>query len=616
MRYTYFRIKNFKGIEDAQLDLASPPSGKVFTLVGLNESGKTTLLEAIDSWAYREGVATFGASGYRKPDPHDLIPITKRANFNGSIEIEAGVELDQEDLRALASQLWSEHKIRLASFDSPFLIRQRQVFEQSRLLAEQPKTVWDIEIKAAGQHQRLSASPGNDVWQKIVSATKAHLPRVVYFPNFLFEFPDSIYLDTAPEFEERHSFYRAVLQDVLDSVGDGIDLTTHVLERAKSGTSPDKRSLESVLLRLSSHISKTVFGNWEKVFKRSAGAKEVVVDLERDVQGLWYLRLRIKEGTDLYEISERSLGFRWFFAYLLLTHYRGFRERGPRSVVFLLDEPASNLHPAAQTQLLESLQALPENCTVIYTTHSQHLINPIWLENAYVVRNSAVTYDASDDEATSRRTVISLLRYRTFVAKFPNQTTYFRPILDVLDYRPSNLELVPDATFVEGKNDFYGLAYARLAVAPSPTTVLIPGGGAGSLDSAIGLYLGWARNFIVLLDSDAEGESQRKRYLEKFGALVENRIFSLADINPTWRGRGIERLFSSEDLAAIMNGFVVGQKKVTKIQIWRAIQERVATRNVTQLQPSSSSSFRELFRFLSERLESAREPTVRALSAR
>ena len=56
---------------------------------------------------------------------------------------------------------------------------------------------------------------------------------------------------------------------------------------------------------------------------------------------------------------------------------------------------------------------------------------------------------------------IELHRYRQFVASYPDQTTYFQPILDVLDYRPSALENIPDVVMVEGKNDFYTLKYIK-----------------------------------------------------------------------------------------------------------------------------------------------------------
>lgn len=45
MRFLKFEINNFKGVTKATLDLTKLRSANVITLVGLNESGKTTLLE-------------------------------------------------------------------------------------------------------------------------------------------------------------------------------------------------------------------------------------------------------------------------------------------------------------------------------------------------------------------------------------------------------------------------------------------------------------------------------------------------------------------------------------------------------------------------------------------
>ena len=42
-----FSIKNFKGIASMDLDISRRNSCPVITLIGLNESGKTTILEAL-----------------------------------------------------------------------------------------------------------------------------------------------------------------------------------------------------------------------------------------------------------------------------------------------------------------------------------------------------------------------------------------------------------------------------------------------------------------------------------------------------------------------------------------------------------------------------------------
>ncbi|TXH76429.1 AAA family ATPase [Thiobacillus sp.] len=607
MRYTYFEIKNFKGIEQARLDLNKTPCGRVYTLIGLNESGKTTILEAIDLLSFRDSLDALQLPGYAtQKDIHELIPVSKRANFNEKISVAAGIELDAGDQK-LVRDLLKKEGVQLVADIPPFQITQYYEFESSRVKPGQPKFLWNPVLKGRTGKQRkettLTGEPRTKAWNII----KTILPRVVYFPNFLFEFPDKIYLENAPSADEKkNAHYREVLQDVLDAIGNGTNLDQHVLARAKSGEEPDKKSLQSVLLAMSGHITKTVFDAWENIFHRAdqnKRRKEILVSLENDPVG-WYLKLSIKDNNELYEISERSLGFRWFFAYLLLTQYRGFRSRGSgKDVIFLLDEPASNLHSSAQAQLLESFSTMTDKCSVIYTTHSHHLINPAWLENACVVRNEGLHYTDTDDDYTAKRTTISLHRYRDFAVRHPDQTTYFRPVLDVLDYSPSRLENIPDVVMLEGKNDYYTLRLMKEIVMPNEELNMLPGAGSGSLDSVIQLYLAWGRNFIVLLDSDDEGELQKKRYAEKFGSLVEPRVFTLADINPDWKKYETEKLLVDSDRLQIQKLAYPETDAYKKTHFNRAVQELlVLRRQPEQLQDPSRENFLRMFRWMKSNL--------------
>ncbi len=71
------------------------------------------------------------------------------------------------------------------------------------------------------------------------------------------------------------------------------------------------------------------------------------------------------------------------------------------------------------------------------------------------------------------------------------ETSYFQPVLDLLDYRPSVVEPVPDVVLVEGKSDFYLLRYAIDVLGLTPDLHLVPGTGAGTLDALIRLHIGW-----------------------------------------------------------------------------------------------------------------------------
>ena len=47
MKYKSFTIENYKGIKDITLDLNR---SNLYCFIGINESGKTTLLDAIKTW--------------------------------------------------------------------------------------------------------------------------------------------------------------------------------------------------------------------------------------------------------------------------------------------------------------------------------------------------------------------------------------------------------------------------------------------------------------------------------------------------------------------------------------------------------------------------------------
>lgn len=133
MRYTHFEIKNFKGIRSLRLDLNTTPRGKIHTLVGLNESGKTTILEAIDYFIPSdEALDPKNLGGRIRQDQHDLIPVASRANFNGETTISAGFELDDSDIRALKKYMRTEYGYTLGTISNQITITDKYEFKNSK----------------------------------------------------------------------------------------------------------------------------------------------------------------------------------------------------------------------------------------------------------------------------------------------------------------------------------------------------------------------------------------------------------------------------------------------------------------------------------------------------
>jgi hypothetical protein len=151
---------------------------------------------------------------------------------------------------------------------------------------------------------------------------------------------------------------------------------------------------------------------------------------------------------------------------------------------------------------------------------------------------------------------------------------------------------------VEGKNDFFALRYMRNKITGAPNIHFMPGAGAGSLDTLIRLYVGWGRNFVILLDSDFEGVKQRERYDLVFGTLVTGRIFTLADLNPAWKNRGMERMFTSAEQMVIQQAAYPDTKEFNKTHFARALQELNITKRGIALSSVTEAGFLSLFKIL------------------
>lgn len=392
---------------------------------------------------------------------------------------------------------------------------------------------------------------------------------------------------------EGNRYFRMVIEDALASLDDPLTLKEHVVDRILKTDqetlfgpfmafwygSDQKQRIEATLYKLSQKITLEIFGKWEQILGRNIGQKELIIDpiieTEDGNNRIVYLGFSIKEGLSRYKISERSLGFRWFFCFLLFTRFmkNRYNESG---TVFLFDEPASNLHSAAQAKLLDSLDKIAsgEN-DIIYSTHSHYLINPLWLETAYVVSNGA---DRSDDlaggEFRERKSDITALLYRDFVGQNPEKTNYFQPILDRLEFSPSALEAAHGGVLVEGKSDFYILNWYKKRQSGQSIIDFIPVGGSSGAGPLLGLYLGLARKFVLLLDGDISGYEAKKRYLRNY-PIEEDRIVNIDACFPGKKIKEIEDIITIESKQAIASYW--GVKRASKKHIQRYFSEASAS---------------------------------------
>ena len=610
MRFTKFRIKNFKGISSAEIDLAQSGQGKVFTLVGLNECGKTTILEAINSFSPDLAAEPiFQNDVFRKIEYEDLVPKHRKDNFTGNVEVEAFLDLSDDDRRNIARFLEQEHQLQLDLERLGNGFRVQKTFRFERSDHQEEKNLWTISLYAKKKRAKKFRAllPQDDVWQNAVRYIRTLIPSICYFPTFLFEFPARVYLSQAPKQNERqNNYYRQIIQDVLDSLERELTIEEHIVnrvEKVEEGQGWDifrffqsdrKKQVDAVMNQLGSQITKSVFTRWNEIFG-SEFTKNIKIDW--NVDGAYldppiYLSFSIQDGASTYSIAERSLGFRWFFCFLLFTQFR--KSRRGSGTLFLLDEPASNLHATAQKQLLESFESVTEgNNGLIYSTHSHYMINPRWLEGAFIVQNGAIEYEdelSSAHEYQQQETDIKVFAYRRFVGENPGKSTYYQPILDALDYSPSSIEHQSGTVMVEGKSDFYVFTYFKNVILNEQRKLqFLPSSSANKLGPLISLYLGWGFTFKILLDDDKAGKESKKRYMDEW-YLDDSTVSTIGEIDKTLANKRLEGLISQEGKQIIKEHLEI--RKLTKKQIAHFFQEKLARNEKVSFDEATLSNFR------------------------
>lgn len=608
MDFLNFRISNFKGIEDTTIKLDS--SSNIYTLIGLNESGKTTVLEALNYWSYsQESKDTIECLGFQTiQDDYELIPIGETSNFSKNSSVTATLKLSKLD--ELKIKKFAEDKCNfiLTEAIGEIEIKKSKSFENSKCI--KTNNFWTINLvgKQKGRSRKIiNLDADSEAWQCIVSYIRDNLlPTILYFPNFLFDFPERIYLEDIDEDSKKqkeHLFYKKIIQDLLDALNQSLNIQVHIVDRKRSGNDNDENSLKKVLLDLSRELNNNILGAWNEIFKRKISNKRILVEakLDRTIDKV-YLEFMI-EDDGYFSINQRSLGFRWFFAFLLFTKYRGYRNRKSNNILFLLDEPASNLHTTAQLRLQKSLAEMAKaNCKFIYTTHSQYLINPKWLETTYIVKNEGLSYETDEniDDFSPKKTKITIHPYRQFISKYPDQTSYFKPVLDIIDYKPSELDMIPDVVMVEGKNDYYTLKYFEdiILQRENKKYKFLLGLSCEKLFPLIQHYLAWGKNFIIILDGDRAGEESKKKYLDEFGNILKDKIFSLSDIDNIPNNSKLEDCIIKEDKLNIQKESDPNSKNYNKKLFNRTLQEMYLAEKYFNFSEESKKNIANLLSFI------------------
>lgn len=575
------QVTDYKCIDDSNLVSVD----QVTCLVGKNESGKTTFLEALAKLNPIEGKGTFIDLDYPRKRMRDYR--AKKAAGEKVLAVRATFEMTKDEIEEINEEFGE------GVFTKPTFTVSKY-YEDDTLYYTVP-----VDEKKALKHflddQELSA----DTSKKIASATTAaDLNKLL--KSLTERSEEEQKLLTALQARYPETAIKAVIKEIkipkffyFDdySIMDGTIGVNNLINKAPASYTEGEKTFAAFLKcagaqlqdfqnstnyeRLKAELEAASNAITEDIFEYWQQNKNLSVEIDiSDVYGSdglpgdsnKALRVRVKNLKHQVTVpfDDRSKGFVWFFSFMV---YFSQLKQNDGEVILLLDEPGLNLHARAQEDFLRVIdERLAPKYQVIYSTHSPFMIPPQHFDRVRTVEDvdTKGTKISSDALKNSRDTVF--------------------PIQGALGYDlAQTLFIGKDNLLVEGPSDLIYLQAMSVVAEDKghtpldPRWVAVPVGGADKLSTFVTL-LGANKLNIAVLRDFATNEKQRVDALVKNGFLKNEKLVLLSEFNGG-KDADIEDLFGADFYVELVNqayeGILKKPIKVSELPAGGRIVKRI-----------------------------------------
>lgn len=555
MQLKAFRITNFRSIIDSGWVPFSPDG--ITVLVGQNESGKSSVLEAL-YFALSEEEPTEDDFRIGAPDPE--VHLRVEMNFDEATECTKGLPslagealknhlLNSRSMFELECGWYRSEKAGLVAYVQPLgdslgLELQKvieslandaksteQVLNTARALAllARVQQAGDTAVEHVSAVESESKSAETVDADDIARAVWRSLPLGVLFNEEMGRLPSQVDIDekgqpTGEGARAAKNFLRVA----------GINLPSLI--------KADRRAREHTLNKANTALSQDFNMFWSQSIGKAVGLSlrcsiDNYSESVPEKAGKAHLVFWVCNGTTQLYPKQRSLGVRWFVSFYLQLKAA---EKAKNKRVFLLDEPGANLHSKAQGDVLNLINRLAKDTsTVVYSTHS-----PQMLEYSKLFRVHAVQRDGELDDSPT--CIIDAHRLGTA------SSDTLSPVLSAMGADLSQHQVVRKThnVLLEEMSGYYYLSsFWKLLDIKKPAH-FIAATGVNKIEALANMFRGWGLDFIVAVDDDKQGrEALKSIKLELFGdddVLASRKLLKLPGCT------GIEDAFSKADFSKLV----------------------------------------------------------------
>lgn len=579
MKLTSFRVRRYKNVLDST-DV--PVEHDVTALVGMNESGKSTMIDALyrlnpvygDEFVERDDYprwrwkrdgrkedlskvspieATFQLSEDDLQALHQALgtdvvavdTVTAGRSYSGDLWVQ--VEVDEPRFLSNVLDGHPEREALMAEHENVASLKEALTAESAveATIEEDPAEADSLRQASASAEalRTINALIGKDDDPRVLARkiVRARMPKFFRFASYqnLEGRVDVASLRTAAD-EHPGASAKQTARALLLLADTDVDSITD--DEFESSTA----ELEAVSNDLSREMAEYWSTNPELRIK-VAVEPETVSNPQGQTSVVRYLNFRVEDRKHEFtnNFSLRSSGYQWFFSFL--AAFSEFEDRGD-DVVILLDEPALTLHAKAQRDFLRFINdRLAPVGQVLYTTHSPFMVDEIERVRVVEDRGDEVGSVTSSDALEVGED-----------SAFPLQAALGYDLAQNLFIGERNL-------LVEGPSD---LAYLDVIgrhlreqgrEALDERWRILPAGGSANIPAFVSL-LGQKVSVAVLLDSGTEGAGRVEAAITA-NKISGKRVIFVGSVLDQ-KHSDIEDLFSVGDYLGIYNAAFGKRHKV------------------------------------------------------
>jgi len=289
-------------------------------------------------------------------------------------------------------------------------------------------------------------------------------------------------------------------------------------------------------------------------------------------------RVHIKDGgrkneDKYYSMNDRSQGFKQFMS-LILTLSVENEKLNMKDKLILIDEPENHLHPSGIRDLRDELIKIGRENYVFLSTHSNFMI-----DNKLMERNIIIKKDKNNN---------------TFKKIITNHDDIFddEVLKDAFGINVFKDFLSPNKILVEGFSDKLILQKAIKKVYPNINFTISNGKG-DNLPAVASLLNFQEISPIVILDDDKRGQKNKENIKKIKGVFSESNVFTIRDLEGNIQDKG-----TIEDL--LPRDFVISK--------FKDIHGKLINNDF--IENKDTPIIEELKRFLLKNLDSEKKETI------